>query len=764
MRRLRFKEKMSSFCWKPNRSLMKPQFWRVRTLSCLFAGLGVLLWPAAAFALDVPSDNSSILSFLNKFSFLLHPVSVLNYFLRQLGWLILIGIGQLVDLLDGSFQSVLKTLDFFHASSVQKLLGTIKPLEAAILVVVFAGLGLFLIIGARIKYGDAIIHLFLMALIILALPSLMDDMLSISKAFASDNGISMQTGTQTILNNVTDIYTFAQDDFRHTSLKKELDTKSVDEIDITEIADPNTVESLATTNGKYIEYKIGSQINNDGSYQTVAVKKNGISSWLSSLESIFGDYYYRYTWHFWTALVTLLVDGLVLLLSMLKMAGIGIDLAFNQIFATVLSFFDVFSMAKFRRVIENIFAEIATVICICAMISLFSDYTAWLNTLHINALVQLIALAAAGIFVINGPDQFARVFGVDAGVSAGWGMMGGLLGVKAAGGMAGKMMKKGAGLMAGVAGAVAGAAGMGKKTGNSRKSLLHANDTVNGAGAQKKGISGKQKPELAGAEAAGPHVSGDGEHFLHPGKDEKGQAMDPKGQNNSAKEEGSGMAAVPGASGAQGTQKGNPKTGASALLHPKKGAPSATGIPGGTSKPGALSQGVKNDNQQQKNEALRATPADLLHSKGAPAAMLAPGTAGKNSTSPPESPVSIPHSSTEASSPASGLSQSLENSPEDRSAAFDSGASGEEAEPPMSLGGSNGDNYQSDGEGTSQPSFGSFHLNSEPRQAQTAFQHPLRKAVVNQFHKTNIHKSYVRGKRMGRTLRQAYDHNDNLRE
>ncbi|MDF2854306.1 MAG: hypothetical protein K0Q87_157 [Neobacillus sp.] len=495
----------------------------------------------AAYAFDVPSNNSQIISFLNKFSSILHPVNYMYYSLRQFGWALITTLGFFIDQLSKGFTQLATMDPFFNSPAAIAVFNSMKPFRGPIMGSVLVGIGLFMIMGFRLKGGEILRNFTVMILIVLALPFLMDKMWIMASAYLKDGAHMDQVGSQVILSNVSDLYYYAKDDFKTTKPSKTLGATDVSQIDITEIADPDTVKDLANKKGKYIDYKIESVVNSNGSIKQVAVQKGGIQSFFKMFASITGDYYYRYTWHPWIMLFTLGANGLVLFLAMFKLGGLGFDLMFNKIFLLVVSFFD-FSMSKFRRLMENIFASIGAVMAISCIMTLFTLYSAFLNSAHIGAIPRTIALLAGAYAAINGPDSVVRVLGVDAGVKSGWQLIGGALGVKKAAEMGGKFLKKGGNMLSAVAGAVAGASGFGqKKSQTSGDGLLHGknglmNDTSNSSVDPSASIEGDTASPVYG-DTSGGDQRGRNANQPEKGNNTNERPESPLNNNESSKNE-----------------------------------------------------------------------------------------------------------------------------------------------------------------------------------------------------------------------------------
>lgn len=142
---------------------------------------------------------------------------------------------------------------------------------------------------------------------------------------------------------------------------------------------------------------------------------------------------------------TLLVTGLTLLLVSIKLLRLFYELGFNYILASILAPADVANGQKLKAVLTNILNTFMVVIMIFISLKVYMLGTEFLTD-KTNGVVYVLGLIAFSLAVIDGPNMCERIFGIDAGLKSGWGLLAG--GLAAAKGMTSAAKGIGKGLAA----------------------------------------------------------------------------------------------------------------------------------------------------------------------------------------------------------------------------------------------------------------------------------------------------------------------------
>lgn len=185
-----------------------------------------------------------------------------------------------------------------------------------------------------------------------------------------------------------------------------------------------------SSEGKEIS-KYTLSFNNAGEYRAEKLDQSGLE-WNN-------EYYFRYSINWFTIFVTLGVIAFTLFSISLKLAKLFFELTFNYFLALIVAPADIHDGQKTRKIIQAILNTFFATILIFLSMKVYMIGTAYLEE-TLDTFPYLIALIAFSLAVIDGPNIVERLFGIDAGLKNGWGVL--------AGAYAGSKLVSGTGRMA----------------------------------------------------------------------------------------------------------------------------------------------------------------------------------------------------------------------------------------------------------------------------------------------------------------------------
>ncbi|MGR5864537.1 pLS20_p028 family conjugation system transmembrane protein [Bacillus cereus] len=510
------------------------------------------------------------------------------------------------------------------------------------------------------------------------------------------------TSEKIIKDGLTDVAQFDIGEWKTTKLKEpnQIPQGNIRRIDILEKIDKDykiSKDKELTDKGKAVFEKKMS-IAPDGKEVLIDLKNGWFDFW--------PDKYYRWDWDFWKIAPSLFVIGMTLLFTAIKLGKLCFELAFSYILANLVAPADVANGQKTKHILLNILNSFLIMIMIFISLKL---YLIGMDYIHENmkGIPYVMALICLSLAVVDGPVICERIFGIDAGLKNGWGVVAGgyALGKgisKATGDIAskaGNMLKStGKGALqagAGAAGIANGYKNAGKTNGGEQKEQKQAKE-------QQGKENGKESTEKQGDANGG--ANGTGHSSIH---DEMGQSgsgteksqasqgeasggamslqdeMKSSGFDKEAKNEGQGSSAnvsggmQSGGSGAPTSASGTPQLGSSGAPSGTQGKsqPGSSGAPTSASgTPQLGSSGAPSGTQGKSQPGSSGAPTSAsgtpqLGSSGAPsgtqgtsrpdsngAPSSAPGTSQPGSSG-------VPSSAPEPSQPSySGTSSSGESS------------------------------------------------------------------------------------------------------
>ncbi|HBC4465690.1 hypothetical protein P0E52_14065 [Enterococcus faecalis] len=414
-------------------------------------------------ALDTFSDYLSLASMIKDIG-----RSILYFIVSILLWI--------VDNLTNVLKEMLKFLGFYNADSLKGeggLVQTLISFKSFGVAVAILMIGLVLLLGKSQQTRDIPMNVLMLLLMSLMLPSIMRDGIKI--VTATETSLSATQGAvgfATVKDNIIDTYILAEKGWKTTEPDPKNRLTDLDWFDINErISDPDEME-----NGEVFNYELKNKKNGEGK-EAVELDDGGggIKGWL--LKKFFTSAYYRWRADWLPMIVTLGVLAFSLIISLLRVGRLGIELAFNNIWAQLTVFFSFRDMKRAKMAFMEIISGFVMLLSIFTMYYVFIYYNSFVFSKDVSMLAKLFTVAGGAWFVYDGPAIVQKTLGIDAGLStAGSFVMG--MGAKSAADKVGDVAKTAAGAtVAGVVGAAGFADGLMRGKKNNEDANLNKTDT-----------------------------------------------------------------------------------------------------------------------------------------------------------------------------------------------------------------------------------------------------------------------------------------------
>ncbi|MFG5364249.1 pLS20_p028 family conjugation system transmembrane protein [Enterococcus faecalis] len=409
-------------------------------------------------------STKEIFTALDTFSDYLSLASMIKDIGRSILYCIVSILVWIVDNLTNVLKEMLKFLGFYNADSLKGeggLVQTLISFKSFGVAVAILMIGLVLLLGKSQQTRDIPMNVLMLLLMSLMLPSIMRDGIKI--VTATETSLSATQGAvgfATVKDNIIDTYILAEKGWKTTEPDPKNRLTDLDWFDINErISDPDEME-----NGEVFNYELKNKKNGEGK-EAVELDDGGggIKGWL--LKKFFISAYYRWRADWLPMIVTLGVLAFSLIISLLRVGRLGIELAFNNIWAQLTVFFSFRDMKRAKMAFMEIISGFVMLLSIFTMYYVFIYYNSFVFSKDVSMLAKLFAVAGGAWFVYDGPAIVQKTLGIDAGLStAGSFVMG--MGAKSAADKVGDVAKTAAGATAaGVVGAAGFADGLfrGKK-------------------------------------------------------------------------------------------------------------------------------------------------------------------------------------------------------------------------------------------------------------------------------------------------------------
>lgn len=349
--------------------------------------------------------------------------SVFGDVMRTLGWWILKAVCKLVGLLNSLLDIVFSFINFLDSPEVEGLFMKVKPLIWTVLLFALLYLA-YCYIYAHEKPKGVVTNVLLFVGTIMILPYMMVQMNQIvtyGKELLSDNNTAQESNYDLLLPYITDLVyldniNFNADKIANGMINGYQDSTSIEYLDINEVVDP---ADYSLKNIGLYEKQIVSEIKNGKESLSVAkIKKS---------KFFFKDttpYYYRFHVNFFIALFYLLAIGVVLCFSSFKVISLIMELVSEKILTPFIAAGDLTGGQKIRKALVGILNAYITILCVFFLQRVFVlacsyiNGKTWSDNAAANGVAKVFMIIAAALFVVDGPNFFEQIFGVDAGLKS----------------------------------------------------------------------------------------------------------------------------------------------------------------------------------------------------------------------------------------------------------------------------------------------------------------------------------------------------------
>lgn len=372
-------------------------------------------------------DKEEIARKISEFSEYLNVANIYTDVFRWLIWVLVQGVAVIVDGLEKVTDDVLLIKTFFQNPEVVAFVDTIRPFLYILLAFSLLYTGYLLIFQKKFNRDGIAINLFIAMAVIALLGTGMEK----ANEFTDEAVSAMKTGglyeseagtlSDTVIQqNVTDLVMFDRNNWSTTELSSpnSFSPSKSRKIDIKQRfakEDLDEVDIEISREGEEISKHY--LVLGEGDSEKIAKFDQSGLEWNN-------EYYYRYDVDWLTLLVTLAVMGFTLFSIAYKLARLSFELAFNYVLAIIIAPADVHDGQKTKKILESILNTFLVIILIFLSMKIYMMGTAYISK-ELDGLAYLIALIAFSVAVIDGPNIVERLFGIDAGLKSGWGVLAG---------------------------------------------------------------------------------------------------------------------------------------------------------------------------------------------------------------------------------------------------------------------------------------------------------------------------------------------------
>ncbi|NFT69465.1 hypothetical protein FDF38_16975 [Clostridium botulinum] len=338
---------------------------------------------------------------------------VISIGFRWIGWRIIEFLSRIINTLEASATKLCTLNGFFNSTEVNTLINRYKPLVWMILGISIAIIGMKIIFNRVKNRGDLAPNLMFSVCVLILLPVMMLKIDTMSTLAIQDlNSYNISSANTIVKNNLHDIYYLDSVNYNLTGNKNNISANDILSIDINEKLD---TDNISISHRKIFKNKI--------------IKDSNGSSVMTKLKQgwFLYEQFYRYNLDFVVTLISLGAIGITLICISLKSVRLIFEIAVNKFLATLFAFADIESGKKLKAILKHIGSMFAVLVTMSVMLKFYVLFNSYLSRIEstnpFDDFTKVIVILGVSVAVIDGPNIIEQVFGIDAGLKSGLGVM-----------------------------------------------------------------------------------------------------------------------------------------------------------------------------------------------------------------------------------------------------------------------------------------------------------------------------------------------------
>ncbi|WP_137665467.1 pLS20_p028 family conjugation system transmembrane protein [Enterococcus hulanensis] len=379
----------------------------------------VISWNTAIAA---GMKDGEILDILDKYSGYLTKGNMAWDITRPIGLSILTGVAKILDGLSNTLGELIKLLNFVDNSEFQALLDKVEPIKWGLLLLFLIGF-FVLIMFNKVNDGfQAPLNMVLLICLSIMLPFFFSTMSTLTQDIFTELTTSFESpGSSIILQNTTDLKAVAEEGWKMKDGENLNHYKKIRQLDMEEkLQDPDKIK-----NGDPLAKRI--ETDSKGKDKVVNIDKaKDMKEYL--VKKVFSENYYRNKVWMGNALATLLVMIAALAFTAIKFAILIHKMYGDYVLVFVGGISDFMNMQRVKALFAELAGTFALIVYIPILTQCYLIAVSIINAQNFSFVTYIIAMIGAAIALIDGPNGFQRVTGIDAGLKSSAGLIATTLG------------------------------------------------------------------------------------------------------------------------------------------------------------------------------------------------------------------------------------------------------------------------------------------------------------------------------------------------
>ena len=375
------------------------------------------------------TDNQLIDFFLNNID-LFSNNNIFSTGLRIIGWLIVKAFVFLADVSQSLYDTAFGLVDFTTWSDGNEFMSALRPALVALMAISLFALGIMLMAG-KDKKPKVVQNLCIACLCVTCSTVVFGQLNDLTVAFKDGiedikvDGKVYNGAYDIVSENLYDlVYMDSQIGMRNINYEKnkdklphpDIDKKSFSVIDYSEIINYDT-ERFSWKSGGEAQTILKKELITEGDGYSIGEVYNGIGWQDGDEDDIFNEFYYRYKFDFFPALIQLGAVIIVYIAMSYKVVRLIIELFVGKILAYLFSA-EVSGGQKITEILIFIRNTYILLLITTLLIRVFYFATAYCQSQIDNTLAECIIILFVAFVIIDGPNLVERLLGMDAGLSS----------------------------------------------------------------------------------------------------------------------------------------------------------------------------------------------------------------------------------------------------------------------------------------------------------------------------------------------------------
>ena len=372
-------------------------------------------------------DADKYIEIFKKYSEYFSRFSVFKDILRTMGWMILKGLLTLTGMMNSLVDSAFDFLDFMKSDSFSGLYNSLRPLVWTVFFIGLIYLAYCYIFAHERPKGTVTNVLIFIGTFVL-LPYMMTEMTNMVTFMKEMLSVNVASEKYELLSPyITDLVYLDAIGFDEGEINKgnvngytSANCDAIEYLDVNEVVDP---KDYSLENEDLFKKQIISKVEKKGNNKVVELKVEKIKK----SKFFFKDttpYYYRYHINFFVAMIYLLALIIVMAFSSVKLVLLVYELAVEKILVPFIAAGDLTNGQKIRKALTGILNAYITIVCVIFLQKMFVTASSYINTVKwsdnaaANGFTKSLFIVAGALFVVDGPNFFEQIFGIDAGLKS----------------------------------------------------------------------------------------------------------------------------------------------------------------------------------------------------------------------------------------------------------------------------------------------------------------------------------------------------------